>query len=309
MGASSSKGVAFDPKTDIPSLKDKVILVTGGTSGLGKQSILELVKHEPKTIWLGARDTTKAKEAIKEITTEVPSASINVVEMELGSLVSVRESAQTILKSTDRLDILMLNAGIMNVPPGTTKDGYEVQFGTNHVGHALLTKLLLPLILKTADQHGGARITVLSSNAHTMAPKTGIEFDSLKTASIGSMGGWARYGQSKLANILYAKELAKKYPQLTVTAIHPGIVKTNLATTMKETSWLGALMATLFLPLVTVNVQTGTLNQLWGSVSKNVVSGTYYEPIGLTGKGSPLTEDEALAKRLWEWTEKELGGV
>ncbi|KXJ84725.1 hypothetical protein Micbo1qcDRAFT_170005 [Microdochium bolleyi] len=304
MGASGSKGVTFDTKRDIPSLKDKVILVTGGNTGLGKQSILELAKHKPKTIWLGARNTTKAQETVDEIEAEVPGVSIKLVEMDLASLSSVRASAYKVLDSSDRLDILLLNAGIMNVPPATTKDGYEIQFGTNHMGHAMLTKLLLPLLLKAADQHSTARITVLSSAAHSIAPVDGIHFDTLKT-SAAEMGGWARYGQSKLANVLFAKELAQRYPTLTVSSVHPGVVNTNLSTTTRENSWVGWLAMTMLLFFTGVDIPTGALNQLWASVSKDVVSGTYYEPIGKTGKGSPLTEDEALAAKLWEWTEKE----
>ncbi|KXJ95008.1 hypothetical protein Micbo1qcDRAFT_187349 [Microdochium bolleyi] len=305
MGVSASKSVAFSPERDIPSLKDKVILVTGGTSGLGKQSILELAKHGPKTIWLGARNTTKAQATINEIQAQVPGASIKSIEMELSSLSSVRASAQKVIDSSERLDILLLNAGVMSVPPGTTKEGYEIQFGTNHVGHAMLTKLLLPLLLKTADEHGSARVTVLSSTVHTMAPSDGIDFGTLKTSAV-QMSGLARYGQSKLANALFAKELARRYPQLTVASVHPGVVKTNLSTTMRENSWLGGLAFGLLVFFLGVNIPTGTLNQLWASVSKDVVSGTYYEPVGLTGKGSALTEDETLAKKLWGWTEKEL---
>ncbi|KXJ93406.1 hypothetical protein Micbo1qcDRAFT_161420, partial [Microdochium bolleyi] len=132
MGASGSKSVAFDPKTDIPSLKDKVILVTGGSSGLGTQSILEFARHEPKEIWLGARSATKAQAAIDDIKAKVPNAAVKFVQMELGSFASIRTAAKTVLDSTDRLDILLLNAGIMAVPPAATEEGYELQFGTNH---------------------------------------------------------------------------------------------------------------------------------------------------------------------------------
>jgi len=310
MGVSGSKSVVFDAKTDIPSLKDQVILVTGGSSGLGKQSVLDLSRHEPKQIWLGARNPTKAQAAINEIKTEVPNANIKFIEMDLESLASVRRAAKTLLDDgPDRLDVLLLNAGIGAVPASTTKEGYELQFGTNHMGHALLTKLLLrPLLLKTAEQHGTARVIVLSSSGHTMAPEGGIIFDSLKT-NCDSISTWARYGQSKLANVLFAKELARRYPVLTTASVHPGAVSTNLDTTYKSSSsWLTSSVWRIFFFLASVDVATGTKNQLWAATSNDVVSGTYYAPVGVTGKGSPLTEDKALAEKLWEWTEKELEG-
>lgn len=304
MGAFTSKGVSFDPQRDIPSLKDKVILVTGGTSGIGKQSILELAKHEPKTIWLGARNTTKAKETIKEIEALVPGASIQVLEMELSSLESVRASAQTVIDSSDRLDILILNAGIFGAPPALTKDGYEINFGTNHVGHAMLTKLLLPLLLKTADQHGDARVTVVASAMHTSAPSGGIDFDSVKTTAV-QMGHTGRYGHSKLANVLFAKELAKRHPQLTVSSLHPGVVNTGIFATTTQNSVLALIASKVLVPLFFTSPANGALNQLWASTSKDVVSGTHYMPVGVVDRGSAFTEDEALAKKLWEWTEDE----
>jgi len=230
--------------------------------------------------------------------------------MDLESLASVRRAAKTLLDDgPDRLDVLLLNAGIGAVPASTTKEGYELQFGTNHMGHALLTKLLLrPLLLKTAEQHGTARVIVLSSSGHTMAPEGGIIFDSLKT-NCDSISTWARYGRSKLANVLFAKELARRYPVLTTASVHPGAVSTNLDTTYKSSSsWLTSSVWRIFFFLASVDVATGTKNQLWAATSNDVVSGTYYAPVGVTGKGSPLTEDKALAEKLWEWTEKELEG-
>lgn len=310
MGVSGSKSIPFDVKTDIPSLKDKVILVTGGSSGLGKQSVLDLAKHEPKQIWLGARNATKAQAAIDEIKAEVPDANIKFLEIDLESFASVRNAAKTLLTDgPDRLDILLLNAGIMAMPASTTKEGYELQFGTNHMGHALLTKLLLePLLLKTASQHGTARVVVLSSAGHAMAPTGGIAFDSLKTTG-ESMNTWYRYGQSKLANVLFAKELARRYPALTVASVHPGVIKTNLGTPFQSTgSWIMTSIVAVFSMIASVDIATGTKNQLWAATSEHVVSGTYYAPVGMTGKGSAETKDEALAEKLWEWTEKELEG-
>ncbi|KAJ1323651.1 retinol dehydrogenase 12 [Microdochium nivale] len=306
MGASGSKSVAFNPKTDIPSLKDKVILVTGGSSGLGTQSVLEFARHEPKEIWLGARNATKAQAAIDDIKAQVPNATIKFVEMELSSFASIRTAAKTVLESTDRLDILLLNAGIMAGPPGVTEDGYEIQFGTNHMGHALLTKLLKPLLLKTAEQHGGARVVVLSSAGHKYTPSGGIDFSTLKTPG-NTLNAWQRYGQSKLSNVLFAKELARRHPQITTASLHPGVIKTNLSSTAKSDSWLMSVLVPLTSSFIT-NVEVGAWGQLWASISKDVVSGTYYVPVGVTGAGSSTTNNAELAKKLWDWTEKELEG-
>ncbi|SPO05598.1 related to alcohol dehydrogenase homolog Bli-4 [Cephalotrichum gorgonifer] len=295
MGSSASKSVKFVPDEDIPSLKGKVILVTGGNSGLGKESILQFSKHGPKEIWLGARSKAKAQEAIDDIRQAVPDAPpIKFLQMELGSFSSIREAAKTFNQESDRLDILLLNAGIMSVPAGTTNDGYDIQFGTNHMGHALLTKLLLPTLSKTAQEPNS-----------DYAPKEGILFDTLKNPA-ERIGTITRYGQSKLANVLFAKELARRNPRLTVSSLQAGLVTTNLSNTMNDNSWLMRIAWNITAYFIAVDVPTGTLNQLWASTSKDVVSGTYYEPIGRTGLGKPLTNDSALARKLWDWTENEL---
>ncbi|KAL5598152.1 hypothetical protein FOBRF1_011945 [Fusarium oxysporum] len=282
-------------------------LLTGGNSGLGKESVLQFAKHDPKEIWLGARSEAKAKEAISDIKAQVPNAPIKFVKIDLASFKSIRDAAKVFTQESDRLDILLLNGGIMSVPPGTTDDGYEIQFGTNHMGHALLTKLLLPTLLRTADKGADVRVTVLASSAHQYAPPEGIKFDTLKSQAL-QMGTITRYGQSKLANALFAKELARRYPQLTTASLQPGLVTTNLANTMSDNSWIMRLAWKLTTLFIGVDVPTGTLNQLWASTSKDVVSGTYYEPIGRTGLGKPHTNDRALAAKLWDWTEKELEG-
>lgn len=264
MGSAISKSVKFVPDRDIPSLEGKVILVTGGNSGLGKQSILEFSKHSPKEIWLGARSKAKALEAIEDIMEQVPNAPpIKFVQMDLRSFSSVHESAKTFLQESDRLDILLLNAGIMSTPPGTTDDGYEVQFGTNHMGHALLSKLLLPTLLKTAEEpKSDVRVVVLASAAHKYAPaKEGIMFDMLKNQA-EQISTITRYGQSKLANALFAKELARRYPKLTVSSLQPGLVTTNLANTMSDNSWIMRIAWKLTTVFIGVDVPTGTLNQL-----------------------------------------------
>ncbi|PFH59524.1 hypothetical protein XA68_12227 [Ophiocordyceps unilateralis] len=301
-------GCAFKPKKDIPSLEGKVILVTGGNIGLGKQAILDFSQHHPRQIWLAARNADKANEAIEEIRAKVPDAPVKFLQLDLSSFESIKKAAETFTAESDRLDILMLNAGIMGTAPALTKDGYELQFGTNHMGHALLTKLLMPVMTKTAkdDTAADVRIVCLSSIAHKQAPKQGIVFDSLKTEA-ENMGPFERYGQSKIANILYAKQLAKQHPEFTVSAIHPGVVRTNLASGMSGMPAVIRMMSPLanffFTP-----VDEGAKNQLWASVSKGVKSGEYYEPVGVAGKCNAVGKNEELAKKLWDWTEKELKG-
>ncbi|EQL01712.1 short-chain dehydrogenase/reductase [Ophiocordyceps sinensis CO18] len=297
----------FDPDKDIPSLEGKVILVTGGNIGLGKQAILEYARHNPRQIWLAARNLDKAKATVDEIRQQVQGAPpIKILQMDLVSFESVKKAADVFAAESDRLDILMLNAGIVASAPGLTKEGYEMQFGTNHMGHALLTRLLMPILEKTAQGSADAdvRIVSLSSAGHNMAPTGGIVFESLKTEARG-LGPLGRYSQSKLANLLFARHVAKRYPQFTVSAIHPGLVHTNIAAGASGVPSVVRMLARFVSPLLT-SVEDGAKNQLWASVSSDVQSGEYYEPIGIAGKCSALGKDDDLAKKLWDWTEKEL---
>ncbi|KAI9852815.1 MAG: hypothetical protein M1838_005036 [Thelocarpon superellum] len=318
-------GKSFNPDTDIPDLSGKVILVTGGNTGLGKETVLQMAKHKPLQIFLAARTPSKAEEAIAEIRAAVPSANLTFLPLDLTSLESVAKAATNFKAQSDRLDILFNNAGIMAVPPGTTKDGYEVQFGTNHVGHALLIKLLLPTLLETAKRpQADVRIVNLSSAGNALAPWKGIDFDDL---ALSKSGTWARYGQSKLANILYTDELAKKFPDITSASIHPGLIHTNVSTNVHsmalydvKLTWLDAQLYTsnkesnaivrygLMVAggLMMSDVPTGAKNQLWAAVSKDVVSGTYYTPIGVKGLRTPAAKSGPLAAQLWNWTEEEL---
>lgn len=200
----------------------------------------------------------------------------------------------------------MNNAGIMAVPAGLSTDGYEIQFGTNYLGHALLTKLFLPVMLQTAKEPGSdVRIVVLTSNSHHRSPKEGILFDTLNS-STSTGATLLRYGQSKLANILFAKELARRYPVITAVAVHPGLVHTGLTATFQKNHMLARIVAPLLGSIIGVGVEQGVLNQLWAATGTGVESGAYYEPIGKKSLGSELARDTQLARKLWKWTEDEL---
>ncbi|KAL1856954.1 hypothetical protein Daus18300_010513 [Diaporthe australafricana] len=305
-----SSGGGFTAK-DIPDLSGKVILVTGANSGLGLQSVLDLARHGPKEIWLTSRTTDKANQAIQEIKKEVPNANLKPVAMDLSSFDSIKSAARTFTQSSQRLDILMLNAGIMATDAGLTKDGYEVQFGTNHMGHSLLAKLLTPVLDRTAGEPGSdVRVVVLTSAAVAMAPQAGVEFEGLKTEQ-EAMGAWTRYGQSKLANALFARQLAAAHPKWTVTAIHPGVITTNLSRHVEERYWWAKPLMPISRLLLTT-VQQGVLNQLWGAAAPkgDIKTGEMYFPVAdLTGgRRGPHVKDDALAKKLWDWTEQELKG-
>ncbi|KAK9234244.1 hypothetical protein V1525DRAFT_383719 [Lipomyces kononenkoae] len=303
-----SKSRPFRAEKDIPRLNGKVILVTGGNAGLGKQCVLEFSRHRPAQIWLAARNIDKAQAAADEIKQQVPDAPIKLLELDLTSFESVKEAAKIFSAESDRLDILMLNAGIMATPPGLTKDGYEIQFGTNHMGHALLTKLLLPVLEKTTTSSVNAdvRIVLLTSHGHFYAPEGGIQFDTLKTTA-DSLGAMTRYCQSKLANVLWARQLAKLYPSFTVAAIHPGVVSTNLLARATDAPLIFRIVFGAADTLgLKATVERGARNQLWASVSKDVQSGEYYEPVGVGGLASAYGKDDDLAKKTWDWTENEL---
>jgi NAD(P)-dependent dehydrogenase (short-subunit alcohol dehydrogenase family) len=301
----------FNPQTDIPNLSGKVCLVTGGNSGLGEASLKAMAQHNPSKLYLGARSKSKALGAIERIRSSSASAQsvdIEFLELDLASLESVKTAAARVNKEAQRLDILMLNGGIAMVPAGVTKDGYEVHFGVNYLSHALLTQLLMPKLLETTKMPGAdVRVVSMASVSHKVFPMTdGILFDGLRSTMAPKLGP-ELYGQAMLAKILFALEGAKRYPSITFSSLHPGTVKTDAWEGEKSGSWF---LRNLFLkPLVIftgVTADEGAKTQLWCSFSKDVVSGTYYEPIGKYGEEGPSARDEKLASRLWEWTDKQL---
>ncbi|KAF2010907.1 NAD(P)-binding protein [Aaosphaeria arxii CBS 175.79] len=300
--------MSFSPNKDIPDLAGKVIIVTGGNSGLGKESITQLGKHAPREIVMTARSEKKALEAIKEIETEVPGIKLTFLSLDLSSFDSIKKAARSILERYDRLDVLLNNAGLMGVPPSLTEDGYEMHFGSNHMGPALFTKLLLPLLEKTSKLPGSdVRVVQLSSDAHQFGPKEGILFSQLKTTQ-ADISGTARYGQSKLANLLYIKSLAKRYPGIKCVSLHPGVVKTGLATEMMKRypylQWLFKIVVNLFF----TDVHKGAYGQLWAATgrSSELESGAYYVPLKKKVTGNKMVNNDELAEKLWDWTEQEL---
>jgi NAD(P)-dependent dehydrogenase (short-subunit alcohol dehydrogenase family) len=236
--------------------------------------------------------------------------------MDLSSLRAVKEGVAQGFKH-GRLDILMNNAGIICKPPILSADGYEIQFATNHLGHAMLTKQLLPVLLKTAKEPGSdVRVVTLSSEGYMFhrAIKGGISFSELDAGSGMSrfMGGWIRYGQSKLANILFASELARHHPELTSVSVHPGFVMTPMNTEMVGWNKVFGSTSAWLTGEPKLQPDQGVLSQLWcaGSAKKGELkNGGFYKPVGVESSEKLTAEgkDEALAKKLWDWTEKVLG--
>ncbi|KAF2689584.1 oxidoreductase-like protein [Lentithecium fluviatile CBS 122367] len=304
--------VAFTPATDIPALTGKVVLVTGGNAGLGKQTIAYLAAHSPTRIYLAARTASKATSAINDIKASVPSAEIEHLSVDLTSFSSITEAVRSFTAKEKRLDLLINNAGVMAMPYSLTEEGYEIQFGTNHMGHALLTKLLLPVLLETAKEpNADVRIVNLTSMGHYMAPSGGIIWDQ---KALEKQGTWRRYGQSKLANILFARELAARYPSITSVSIHPGVIITDLYASVASNPFLrfGMWIYGLFFPVLPghfKDTKGGALNQTWAATvrKEELENGAFYNPVGRKSAGSGYAQDAGLAKKLWEWTEGELG--
>lgn len=335
-------GHSFRPERDIPNLSGKAILVTGGTSsplstcrmmlmvrtgntGLGKETILQLARHNPARIYLAARNQRKAESAIQSIKQELLAAKgagsaaaeavdIQFVQLDLTSFPSIRQAAETFLQNNTRLDILVLNAGVMAEAAVTTPQGHEIQFGTNHIGHFLLTKLFLPTLLKTASPSASGeevdvRVVVVTSLASGYSPSND-EYMQLISSPQRLLGltTWQRYAISKAANILFAIELARRYPSITSVSVHPGVVASDLYNGTRATNGIaGAMLPSL--KLFFRSVRSGTLNQLWaaaGARKDELVNGAYYTPVGHRNKGNRFVVDGVLAKRVWEWTEKEV---
>jgi NAD(P)-dependent dehydrogenase (short-subunit alcohol dehydrogenase family) len=220
------KPLVCDPSLFSQDLSGRTIVVTGGNSGIGLVTVEQLAK-QGATVVLAARRPAEGERARAEVLQRVPGARIEVAELDLAKLASVRAFATALLARNEVLHGLVNNAGVMNTPQSKTHDGFEMQFGTNHLGHFLLTELLLPALQKGAP----SRIVNVSSCLHDMAQgfEGRIDFDD-PNFERRKYEGWEAYAQSKLANVLHAKSLAKRLAGTGVTAVsvHPGWVRTNL---------------------------------------------------------------------------------
>jgi NAD(P)-dependent dehydrogenase (short-subunit alcohol dehydrogenase family) len=278
--------------------------LTVGTAGIGKETVLGLVKHSPQRVYFTGRDAKRAAGLLAETKKAAPAVSVTFLECDQSSLASVEKAAKRALSESDRLDILICNAGVAELPPSLTKDGYEMQFGINHVAHALFIKLFLPTLLRTAElPNSDARVVSVSSNAIAMAPGGTVALNDLRTTQSG-LFKLARYGQSKLANILYAGELARRYPQLTSVSVHPGVVKTE---GYAQLSFAVRMIGYLTNPFSMMTPAQGAENQMWAATSDKtkIANGAFYNPVGV--RGAAPSKDE-LARQLWQWTDKELEG-
>ncbi|KAI0008313.1 hypothetical protein F4779DRAFT_587745 [Xylariaceae sp. FL0662B] len=290
---------------DIPDLSDNIIIVTGGNVGLGLETIRQLNVHNPARIYLAARSQEKAENAIAELEkANHKTNNIVFLKLDLASFESVKAAAAEFLNRESRLDILINNAGIMMTPEGLTQDGYEIQFGTNVMGPALFTQLLLPVLRKTAVINKQTRVVMLSSGAHARAPSDVYKFDELRTA-MKTRHTTERYTMSKLADLHYAKALAEREKEVKIIPVHPGFVATNLHHQSAGLFLRPFIYAAVWLA---TPVAKGALSQIWAAVSPDAKSGQYYGPIAKAESGSKLSQNRDLQEGLFNWIQSELRG-
>ncbi|GMH28632.1 hypothetical protein Nepgr_030475 [Nepenthes gracilis] len=278
-------------------------IVTGGASGIGLETARVLALRGAHVI-IAARNMEAAKEAKQMILRENESACVDVLKLDLSSIRSIREFADNFSALNLPLNILINNAGIMFCPFQLSQDGIEMQFATNHMGHFLLTNLLIEKMKNTAKTSGiEGRIVNLSSIAHHHTYKGGIRFDNIND-EVGYSDKRA-YGQSKLANILHANELAHRLKEdganITVNSVHPGLILTNLF----RYSFLTFRIIKFFTMLIWKNVPQGAATTCYVALHPSLKgeTGKYYIDCNEM-PASDLTGDKALAKKLWDFSNK-----
>ncbi|MGH3916745.1 MAG: oxidoreductase [Pseudonocardiaceae bacterium] len=296
---------------DIPDQSGRTVLVTGANSGLGLQTATVLAGRGA-TVLMACRDPERGQVALERLRSQATGADATLVQLDLADLASVRKAAQEVRTRTgDRLDVLVNNAGVMTTPPRRTVDGFELQIGTNHLGHAALTWLLAPALVP------GARVVTVSSLTHR---RGGLDIEDLNFERRRYNPATA-YSASKLANLLFTFELDRRARaagrDLLAVAAHPGITDTELVANT------AAMRSRLLVPvlrwgnkLVAQGVAKGALPQLYAATAAEVQSGGYYGPTGIgetrgapgTAAIKPAARDERTAVLLWERT-VELTGV
>ncbi|KAL1750858.1 hypothetical protein FB107DRAFT_279223 [Schizophyllum commune] len=309
MGQTTSQ--MFPPKAKfsvnyIPDLSGKVMLVTGANSGIGKETAKALLEHNAK-VYIGARSPSRAEEAIADLKNATGKQAL-FLKIDLGSLKSVEAAAEELQRKETQLHALFNNAGIAMCPiEMVTEDGYDCQFGTNVLGHFYLTTLLLPTLLLTArlSPDGTVRVINTSSSGHTIVEN--IDFNTLKDGPARRKTTSTNlYGQSKLGNVLFSNELARRYGDQGIisTSLNPGNLSSNLY------RHLSPIVVKLLNWTVLYPNSMGALTQLYaGTMGGKELNGKYLIPWARVGKASRAGSDEALAKALWEWCEEQVANL
>jgi NAD(P)-dependent dehydrogenase (short-subunit alcohol dehydrogenase family) len=293
---------------DIPDQSGRLAVVTGSNSGLGAVTARELARAGA-TVVIACRNTDKGEQAASSIRSAVPSADLSVERLDLADLSSVREFAQRTGADRGRLDLLVNNAGVMAPPRRLTADGFESQFGTNHLGHFALTGLLMPSLLAAQRP----RVVTLSSGVHRMGS---IRFDDLQWDH--GYNNWRAYSQSKLANLMFCFELARRAAaagtDLTSVAAHPGYAATNLQFA-GPAKWYERAFMVAGNKLIAQSAEMGALPSLYAATVPDLPSGSFAGPDGfMEGRGHPhvvtgasRAYDREAWTRLWEVSEQLTG--
>jgi NAD(P)-dependent dehydrogenase (short-subunit alcohol dehydrogenase family) len=295
---------------DIPNQHGRIAVVTGANGGLGLETARELARNRAHVV-MAVRNQQKAAMAVDDLRSSVPDASVELVALDLGSQASVREAAERILGTHESIHLLVNNAGVMGIPEHKTVDGFEMQFGVDHLGHWSLTALLLPALLR-ADQ---ARIVTVTSTAHHI----GRAVDPANPHLEGRYRPWRAYGQAKLANFHFGLGLQREFEKAgadTASLIaHPGLSNTDLqAVSVRETG--GGASQRFFHVLARhtgMSAAEGALSQLRAATDPAAKGGEFYGP-RFINNGPPVRKpifrrlgmDSAIA-RLWEVSERETG--
>lgn len=295
---------------DIPDLVGRVAVVTGANSGLGYVVSRELARKGARVV-LACRSEARGSAAVERLVGEVPDAAVELARLDLGDLASVREFAYGL--PYKRVDLLVNNAGVMALPYGTTADGFETQFGVNHLGHFALTGLLLPTLLATP----GARVVTVSSFVHALA-----NIDPRDLNGVRRYGRWSAYARSKSANLLFTHELARRLAaldggtDLCAVAAHPGYAETNLQTAgpRAEGRRLAERLMLLANRAVAQSAEAGALPVLYAATAPGVPADSFTGPSFAMWRGAPApswrapwTLDDAMGERLWAASERLTG--
>lgn len=304
----------FPPKptwttADVPDQAGKVVIITGGSGGIGQETARVLLSKGAK-VYIAARSQEKSQKAIDELKKETGNESVFFLKLDLSDLFAIKAAAEEFVDKESELHVLYNNAGVMYTPVDkVTEQGYDMQFGTNVLGHFYLTKLLLPVLTATAKNSpaGTVRVVNVSSLSHYNRAPEGIRWSSVSPGNNSleareKLGTIKLYGQSKLGNILFSNELARRYGGEGIVSIslHPGVIKTDL------TRYLGTLVQRLG-RMIAYPVSYGAISSLYAGTAPaaSELNGKYLTTWARVTLPDSQALDSELGKKMWEWCEEQ----